>query len=325
MPKPPAPKNKAPSSITLSNSSINENAPGADIGVLTVRDPDKGDTATFTVSDDRFIVVTDAQGRSRFDFKPVTALIMRASRRCQSRLTATDSGGLSKTQSFTIAVSDLNEAPSYLALSNADVAENAAGAGIGTLSASDPENDTLYFSVAGPEATRFETIQDPTTGQWALALKSGVSLDYEQETSVDVTVRASDGLLSHDEVLTIAVVDQPDGSPVRVSLVSDEAQGGGGSYVRGGSTVSEDGRYVAYYSDVNGLEVYVYDRQTGMTERERAMEVIVHRFPQMVAMWHMQARLPWSREIQTESTTSMSMIGRPAQPNAYRSPATARN
>ena len=48
--------NEAPTSLTLGNATVPENAPGAAIGDLTVTDPDVGDTHTFTVSDPRFEV-----------------------------------------------------------------------------------------------------------------------------------------------------------------------------------------------------------------------------------------------------------------------------
>jgi VCBS repeat-containing protein len=266
MPKPIA-KNKAPSAITLSNSSIVENTSGGQIGILTVKDPDKGDTAMFTVSDSRFEVVTDAQGRSVLQLKSGVSLNYEAEQTISFSITATDSGGLSKTQNFQIAVTNVNEAPTDISLSNASVAENATGAMIGTLSGSDPEHNALSFSVVGSEASRFETLQDATTGQWKLALKAGVSLDYEQQTSVNVTVRASDGSLSHDEVLKVSVIDQPDGDPVRVSVASDGSQLNGRSH-GGGQSVSADGHYVTYYSETYGAnEVFVYDRLTGMTER----------------------------------------------------------
>ena len=70
-------------------------------------------------------------------------------------------------------------------------------------SGSDPENDALTFSVTGTEASRFEAVQQ--NGVWVLALKAGVSLDYEQGSSINVTVQASDGSLTYDEVMAITI------------------------------------------------------------------------------------------------------------------------
>ena len=66
-----------------------------------------------------------------------------------------------------------------MALSASKVAENAAGAVIGTLSVTDPDaGDKQSFSVSD---SRFEVVNNQ------LKLKSGVSLDYEQGSSVSVT------------------------------------------------------------------------------------------------------------------------------------------
>ena len=70
------------------------------------------------------------------------------------------------------ASSFVNEAPTGLALSSTAVTENAAGATVGTLSASDPDSgDTLSYSHSGTDASSFEL--SGTT----LKLKSGVSAD----------------------------------------------------------------------------------------------------------------------------------------------------
>ena len=52
-------------------------------------------------------------------------------------VTASD-GTLSSTETFTLTVTDVNEAPTDISLSATSVAENDAGAEIGTLSATDP-------------------------------------------------------------------------------------------------------------------------------------------------------------------------------------------
>src|SRR5207237_654638 len=99
-------------------------------------------------------------------------------------ITATDAGGLSITRPFTITVLNVNEAPTAIALSNASVSENAAGASIGTLSATDPDaNDAATFTVSD---NRFEVVGN------TLKLKAGVSLDYEATPAVGLNITATD-------------------------------------------------------------------------------------------------------------------------------------
>src|SRR5687768_14431560 len=106
MPKPVQPpgsgKNKAPTSISLSNTSVVEETSGAVIGVLSATDPNKRDSITYTVNDSRFEVFLNqldqwalrlALGVS-LDYEPEPTVTI--------QITATDSGGLIKTQPFTL-------------------------------------------------------------------------------------------------------------------------------------------------------------------------------------------------------------------------------
>ena len=101
--------NDAPTRIALSKTTVAENAAGATIGNVTVSDPD-GDTAfTFAVSDDRF-VVSGAPGAYKLNFDAGKALDFEDGSTIALTVIATDGGGLSKTQSFTIGVVDASGA-----------------------------------------------------------------------------------------------------------------------------------------------------------------------------------------------------------------------
>jgi Tol biopolymer transport system component len=72
----------------------------------------------------------------------------------------------------------------------------------------------------------------------------------------------------------IFVHDLELGQTTRVSVSSDGEQGNNDSYSP--SSISDDGRYVAFYSDANNLapddtngcrDIFIHDRQTGQTER----------------------------------------------------------
>ena len=81
------------------------------------------------------------------------------------QVTATDAGGLSYSEDFTINVTNVNEVATDIALSNANVAENAAGAVIGTLSTTDPDaGDSHSYAVSD---ARFEVVG----GTWGWASK----------------------------------------------------------------------------------------------------------------------------------------------------------
>jgi Ca2+-binding RTX toxin-like protein len=96
-----------------------------------------------------------------------------------------------------------NEAPSDVQLSNNTVAENSAASVIGDLTVIDPDDVAFTFSVSD---NRFQVVGAP--GNYQLKLKAGISLDYEVEPAVTLTVIAFDphGLSTQQE-FTLQVVD----------------------------------------------------------------------------------------------------------------------
>ena len=187
--------NEAPTNLALDNASVDENADGAIVGTLTASDPDAGDSLSYTVSDARFEVVD-----GDLKLKDGVTLDHEEAASIDVTVTATDAGGLTTAESFTITVNDVNEAPTNLALDNASVDENADGAIVGTLTATDPDaGDSLSYTVSD---ARFEVVDGD------LKLKDGVTLDHEEAASIDVTVTATDaGGLTTAESFTITVND----------------------------------------------------------------------------------------------------------------------
>ena len=93
-------------------------------------------------------------------------------------ITSTDSGGNTKSDDFTISVTDANESPTAVSLSASSFSENSAGASVGTLASIDPDSgDTFTYAISGTDAASFE-ISGST-----LKLKDSVSGDYESKTS----------------------------------------------------------------------------------------------------------------------------------------------
>lgn len=115
---PTTPTNQAPTGITLSASSVAENAPGAVIADLAATDTDSGDSHTFTTSDARFVIsgasLSLAEGVS-LDFEKESSVNV--------EVTATDAAGASITQELSIAVTDMNIVVSELP-STYDVADS---------------------------------------------------------------------------------------------------------------------------------------------------------------------------------------------------------
>jgi serralysin len=95
----------APSDIALAANTVTENAAGASIGAVTVTDPD-GETAfTFTLSDSRFEIVS-SNGGYILKLQSGVTLDHETDPAINIDITAIDSGGLSRTEQFTITVLD---------------------------------------------------------------------------------------------------------------------------------------------------------------------------------------------------------------------------
>ena len=199
----------APGGVTLT---IAENvASGRNIGKpITATDPDSGDTLTYSLrrgdADSFSIDATTGQVRTKaaLDYETKNAytdLVVRA----------TDSTGLIGATRLTIKVTDVNEnrAPEFSrpyrgGRTSRSVAENTApGKNIGEpFTATDADNDTLTYTLVGPDASSFSIVSP--SGQ----LKTKVALDYETKTSYVVVVIVSDGNGGRDGVsVTINVTD----------------------------------------------------------------------------------------------------------------------
>ena len=94
--------NQAPDDIALDNSHVLENEKGWVVGSLSVSDPDAGDSHVLAVSDARFEIVA-----GQLKLKDGLALDFEATPSVSVDVTATDAGGLSRTETFVITVDDV--------------------------------------------------------------------------------------------------------------------------------------------------------------------------------------------------------------------------
>ncbi|MCR9152266.1 MAG: hypothetical protein NXH83_19045, partial [Rhodobacteraceae bacterium] len=252
--------------IGLDGTTLAENADGAKVGTLATKDPDAGDSHVYTVSDDRFEVVDGT-----LKLKDGIALDHEAEATVDVTVTATDTGGLSTSETFTLAVTDVNEGPVAIGLDGATLAENEDGAKVGTLATKGPDaGDTHAYTVSDD---RFEVVDG------TLKLKDGISLDHEAEPTVDVSITATDtGGLSTSETFTLQVQDVNE-APVDLSLdraasawvVSDEDfsttpegwQDGGGGAVTGTSTFAGVAVLGPFAGNRTGAEQVSKDFETG--------------------------------------------------------------
>ena len=191
--------NEAPtlSATVAFNAFLENTATGTTIATSSATDPEAGaisyslsgtGSENFSVSSDG--TVTLASG---LDYETATGYAI--------TLTASD-GANSVSETLTINVGDINEAPSLTnSLAASSFAENVAtGTTIATASASDPEAQTITYSLSGTGSENFSV---DSAGNITLSS----TLDYETATSYSLTLTASDGANSTSNTINISVDD----------------------------------------------------------------------------------------------------------------------
>jgi gliding motility-associated-like protein len=199
--------NDAPTNISLSASTVVENsASGTTVATLSATDADAGDTFRYTLvsgtgdTDNASFTIdgTTLKTAGVFDFETKSSYSI--------RVRVTDAAGLTFEKEFAITVTDINEAPTALALSNISVLENAAsGTAVGTLAGTDPDaGDThTYTLVTGTGST--DNASFTITGT---TLSTAAVFNFEAKNSYSVRVRVTDaGGLSFERAFTISVID----------------------------------------------------------------------------------------------------------------------
>jgi hypothetical protein len=199
--------NENPTNLNLSNNTVAENSPlNTLIGNFTTTDPDTGNTFTYSLvtgtgSTDNSLFTIDGN-----QLKVNGLLDYETQNNYSIRVKTTDQGGLSYEKQLTVSVSDVNENPTNLNLSNNTVAENSPlNTLIGNFTTTDPDmcNTFTYSLVTGTGSTdnSLFTIDGNQ-------LKVNGLLDYETKPNYSILVRTTDqGGLSYEKQLTVSVTN----------------------------------------------------------------------------------------------------------------------
>ena len=254
--------------------SIAENgAAGAAVYTVTVTD-DAGATQTYSLSG------ADA---ALFDINATTGVVtLKAAADFEAKssysfdVVATDNGGLTASQTVTLGVTNVNEAPVVTSSATGSFAENGtAGAVVYTAAASDVDaGTTLSYSLSGADAALFDI--NSSTG--AVSIKAAAN--FEAKSTYNFDVIASDGALSATQAVTLSVTnvnEGPSGSAdsastadntaVTINVLSNDTdidgdtlsvasvtQGANGTVVNNGGTVT----YTPNPSFLNGTDTFTY-------------------------------------------------------------------
>ena len=178
------------------------------LGAVSATDPEAGEL-TYSIeggNESGLFAIEDATGQLYYtgageDYEGGSAsyvLTVRAS-----------DGGAHDDVAVTVNIVDVNEAPAFAKTSYAfELAENADGSeervALGAVSATDPENGELTYSIEGGNESGLFAIDD-ATGQ---LYYTGAGEDYEDgSVSYVLTVRASDGGAHDDVAVTVNITD----------------------------------------------------------------------------------------------------------------------
>jgi VCBS repeat-containing protein len=207
--------NEAPTSIGVTGpQSVAENAAnGTVVATISGIDPDAGDTLTFTLTDTaggRFTLVGNSivvANGTLLDFETANSHTV--------TVRATDSGGLFRSQSVVVAVTNVNEAAVFAAssVSTGTVTEDVAPLqAAGTLTVVDPDAGQSGVVARTNVAGTFGTFNINAAGNWTYALNNA-SAAVQALTATDVrtetfTVTSIDGTASRSVVITVRGADE---------------------------------------------------------------------------------------------------------------------
>jgi hypothetical protein len=211
--------NSSPTNINLSANSIAENSTnGTTVGNFSTTDPDSGETFTYSLvagvgsGDNASFSITGNQ------LKTNTALDYETKTSYSIRVRVTDSHNNNYERSFTVNVTNVNEAPTNISLSNNSVSENVPlGTTVGTLTATDPDSGaTFTYSLAAGAG-------DADNDSFVIAgssLRSDTLFDYNTKSSYGIRIRVTDnGGLYYEKSFTINITEV-DTTPPTVSALS---------------------------------------------------------------------------------------------------------
>ena len=186
------------------NTFVCENLPGStSVLQITATDQDSNDTLTYALS---------GANSSHFQISSSTGLILTAQELDYEVLSfysltiSVSDGSTTVSQPLTITITDANDSPTFWeAPYSVQVNENDISGLVFTVNATDPDNDTLYFTLSGSRSSHF-TIHS-LTGLVTLTQ----ALNFEDAAMYLLTITVSDregGV--NVTTLTVQVIDQND-------------------------------------------------------------------------------------------------------------------
>lgn len=206
-----------PTDLQLNGNTVVEHSiAGTIIGTLSATDPDIGDTFTYSLIDSaggRFTIsgsnlVVDQSALVNFETNPSPSVTVMV----------TDSTGKTYSESFVVQITNINDSPTDITLSNNQVVENATNnIPIGSLQGVDEDaGETFSYSLLNNAGGRFGLVGS------ILVVADGSLLDYEQNTLHGILVQVTDSSSNtFSRSLFIQVVNVSDSAPTDIILTNN--------------------------------------------------------------------------------------------------------
>ncbi len=183
--------NQAPTNLALSKTNIDENQPiGSMVGDFTTTDPDTGNTFSYSLvtgtgsTDNSLFTIVGNQlkANAQFDFESKNSYSV--------RVKTTDQGGLSYEKPFTIAVTNVNEAPTDILLTKQPASGNLPiGTILGNFSSTDPDTgNTFTYSLVNGLGNTSNSLFTIVGNK----LKTNIPLDTAKGFEFSIRVRTTD-------------------------------------------------------------------------------------------------------------------------------------
>ncbi|SMN12625.1 Fibronectin type III domain protein [Bathymodiolus heckerae thiotrophic gill symbiont] len=177
-----------------------------------MRDVDNGDTHTWSIPR-KPTGMTLNTSTGQINWTPLEGVTTSG----EITLSVTDSGNLTAIQRFTIAVTQVNDAPVINSAGSINVVENNIDAGY-TASATDAEGNAITYNLSGVDKDLFEL--DGSSG--ALTFKSAPdfenAVDVNTNNVYELDIKASDGTATTTKPLSVQVIKQQPLVVVRIEF-----------------------------------------------------------------------------------------------------------
>ncbi|MGI9280292.1 MAG: retention module-containing protein, partial [Endozoicomonas sp.] len=208
------PENDSPTAISLDALSVSENSAGAIVGNLSTADADSGDNHSYSVNDNRFEIVN-----GQLKLKDGISLDHETEDNISLSVTTEDSEGATYPESFSLSVTDINDAPITTAATSHSVDEdNSQTITKAELLANTSDVDGDILSVSNVQVTSGQvSVTDNGNDTWTITPSSDWS--GNGQLSFDI----SDGTVTvagQADITVTAFADAPDISITGTTVIS---------------------------------------------------------------------------------------------------------